>query len=188
MEDPETWLWIWLGTAVLFSVGEIAVAGSFFLLPFAVGAVAATIAAALDLSLVVQWLAFVLVSGGSFLALRPIARRLDALDPADGIGARRLIGERGQVIQEIAPGGHDLGMARIGREEWRIESLDHTAVPVGAVVRVVEVRGTRAVVVPIEVPQVAGGPDHAADATEVAEPPGDIETPPTPPDDPSDTP
>ncbi len=40
--SSETWRWIWLGAAVAFTVGEIAVAGSFFLLPFAAGALAAT--------------------------------------------------------------------------------------------------------------------------------------------------
>lgn len=174
MDNADTWLWIWLGTAVLFGVGEIAVAGSFFLLPFAVGALVATLVAALDLSLVAQWLAFVLVSGGSFLALRPIARRLDAIDPVEGIGARRLIGETARVIEPVPEGGHDLGMARIGREEWRIESIDGSAIPAGTLVKVVEVRGTRAVVFPVELP---GGPpsDPEADA------------PPVAPDDPSAT-
>src|SRR5690606_5968732 len=98
-------------------------------LPFAVGAIAAVLLAAVDLSLVAQWLAFVLVSGGSFLALRPIARRLDAADPVEGIGARRLIGERGRVLQAVEHG--DLGLALINREEWRIESLDDTPIAVG---------------------------------------------------------
>lgn len=155
MENPDTWLWIWLAVAVFFGVGEIAVAGSLFLLPFAVGAIAAVATAVLDLSLVTQWLAFVLVSGGSFLALRPIARRLDALDPTDGIGARRLIGERGRVLEAVED---DLGLAMISREEWRIESLDHTPIPAGATVRVVEVRGTRAVVVPIDLPPTSAEP------------------------------
>jgi membrane protein implicated in regulation of membrane protease activity len=35
---------------------------------------------------------------------------------------------------------------RIGREEWRAESLDHESIPAGASVRVVEVRGTGVVV------------------------------------------
>ena len=43
--SPDTWRWIWLAAAVVFAVGEIAVAGSFFLLPFAGGAVAAAVVA-----------------------------------------------------------------------------------------------------------------------------------------------
>ncbi len=150
MDDPGLWLWIWLAAAVLFGVGEIVVAGSFFLAPFAAGAVAAALVAAVDGPLVVQWGLFVGVSLGAFLALRPLARRLDALDPADGIGARRLIGEQARIVQAIPEGSHDLGLAMIGREEWRVESLDGHAIPVGTVTRVVEVRGTRAVVVPLD--------------------------------------
>ena len=40
--DPEVWRWIWLATAATFIVGEIAMTGAFFLLPFGVGAAAAT--------------------------------------------------------------------------------------------------------------------------------------------------
>jgi len=151
MDNPDVWLWIWLGTTVLFTVGEIAVAGSFFLLPFAAGALLAAIGAALGAALVVQWLLFVLISGGAFLALRPLARRLDISAPADGIGARRLIGETARIIDAI-PAGGDLGLALIGREQWRVESMDGSAVAEGTLVRVVEVRGTRAVVFPVELP------------------------------------
>lgn len=160
MDNPDLWLWIWLGAGVLFGVGEIAAAGSFFLLPFAAGALLASLSAAVGLALVVQWLVFVLVSGGVFLALRPLARRLDAAEPAEGIGARRLIGELARVVTPVPAGGHDLGMALIGREEWRIESMDGTAIPAGTLVRVVEVRGTRAVVFPVELPPTD---DAAAD-------------------------
>ena len=148
MDDPDLWLWIWLAAAVFFGVGEIIVAGSFFMLPFAAGAALAALAAAFGGPLVLQWLLFVGVSLGSFLALRPIAKRLDAADPVDGIGARRLIGEQARVVDAIPEGG-ELGMAIIGREQWRVESVDQSAIPAGTLVRVVEVRGTRAVVVPV---------------------------------------
>lgn len=165
MDDPGVWLWIWLAAAVLFGVGEIVVAGSFFLAPFAAGAVAAALVAAVEGPLVVQWGLFVGVSLGAFLALRPLARRLDAIDPVDGIGARRLIGETARVIEAIPAGSHDLGLAMIGREEWRVESLDGQEIPAGSLTRVVEVRGTRAVVVPID---LAGPPPALSD-----EPPHD---------------
>ncbi len=157
MDDPDLWLWIWLAAAVFFGVGEIVVAGSFFLLPFAAGAVLAALVAAVDGPLVLQWLLFVGASLGTFLALRPLARKLASEDPVDGIGARRLIGEQARIIESIPEGGHDLGMARIGREEWRVQGLDNRAIPAGTLVRVVEVRGTRAVVVPVALDDPASG-------------------------------
>lgn len=162
MDDPDLWLWIWLAAAVLFGVGEVILAGSFFMLPFAGGAVLAAIAAAVGGPLVVQWLLFVGASLGIFLALRPLAKRLDAGEPVDGIGARRLIGEQARVLESIPEGG-DLGMALIGREQWRIESVDGRSVPAGTLVRVVEVRGTRAVVVPVDLASPPSDPSFPSD-------------------------
>jgi membrane protein implicated in regulation of membrane protease activity len=145
MDDPEVWRWIWLVTALLFAVGEMTTAGSFFLLPFAVGAATASVLAFADIGLTGQWIAFVGVSIGVFAALRPIARRLDRGEPTAGIGSKRLIGESAIVIEEI-PGGHDLGMVRVHREEWRAEAVDGSPVPTGTTVNVLEQRGTRLVV------------------------------------------
>jgi membrane protein implicated in regulation of membrane protease activity len=151
------WLWIWLAAAVLFGVGEMVAAGSFFLLPFAAGAILAALAAAFDGPLVLQWILFVGGSLGAFLALRPIAKRLDAADPVDGIGARRLIGEQARIVDSIPEHG-ELGMAVIGREQWRVQSVDGRPIPAGTLVRVVEVRGTRAVVTPVDLPRSADLP------------------------------
>jgi membrane protein implicated in regulation of membrane protease activity len=145
MDDPEVWRWIWLVAAFLFAVGEMASAGSFFLLPFAVGAGTASVLAFAEVGLTGQWIAFVGVSIGIFAALRPLARRLDRGEPTAGIGSKRLIGESAIVIEEI-PGGHDLGMVRVHREEWRAEAVDGAPVPAGVTVSVLEQRGTRLVV------------------------------------------
>ena len=40
MDSPAVWAFIWLAVAATFGVGEILVAGTFFLLPFAAGALA----------------------------------------------------------------------------------------------------------------------------------------------------
>ncbi|MGH9120254.1 MAG: NfeD family protein [Acidimicrobiales bacterium] len=146
MESPEVWRWIWLGAAVVFGLGELATVGSFFLLPFALGAVVAALLAFAGVPVGLEWLAFILVSIGSLLALRPIARRLDRNEPTDGIGAKRLIGQPALVLDEIKGGIHELGLVRIHREEWRAESVDGAGVPAGSTVRIVDVRGTRVVV------------------------------------------
>ena len=68
MDDPEQWRWVWMVAAVVFLVGEMASPGSFFLLPFAVGAGIAAILAFADVDLVWQWLAFVGLSAAFFAA------------------------------------------------------------------------------------------------------------------------
>jgi membrane protein implicated in regulation of membrane protease activity len=175
MEDPETWRWIWLATAVTFVLGEIAIAGSFFLAPFAVGAAVACLLAFFDVELVWQWLAFVVISFGSFAALRPLSRRLDQGEPTDGIGSKRLIGETGTVLEEIPAGAHELGMVRVHREEWRAETVDGHPAVAGTSIQVVEQRGTRLIVTP----KPGGGYP--------AVPPSSAETP-APPDQPPDQP
>ena len=143
------WRWVWLGTAVAFGLGEMASPGSFFLAPFAVGAATAAALSFVGAPVGATWIVFIVVSLAAFIALRPLARRLDAAggNPL-GVGARRLVGETALVLDDV-PAGHDaVGLVRIGREEWRAQSTDGGAIPKDTQVTVVEVRGTRVVVFP----------------------------------------
>lgn len=143
--EPETWCWIWLIATVVFGLGEMAVAGSFFLAPFAIGAGVASVLAFAGVPVGVEWVAFLGISFGSFLALRPLAKRLDREGPMLGIGSHRQIGQTARVIEAI-DGSADLGSVMLGSEHWRAESTDGQQIPVGATVSVVEVRGTRLLV------------------------------------------
>ena len=60
----------------------------------------------------------------------------------------RLVGSHATVIEAIPP--NDVGMVRVGAEEWRAEGVDGVAVALGAQVEVDSVRGTRAIVRPID--------------------------------------
>lgn len=145
METPETWRWLWLAAAFVFAIGEMASPGSFFLLPFAIGALVATGLAFANVGVGIEWIAFVGVSVAALVAMRPLARRLDLLDDDLGIGSRRLIGQTATVLEDI-PGGGELGLVRVHREEWRAESMDGSAIPLGAAVRVADIEGTRVIV------------------------------------------
>jgi membrane protein implicated in regulation of membrane protease activity len=158
METPETWRWLWLLAAFVFAIGELASPGSFFLLPFAIGALVATVLAFADVGVGIEWIAFVGVSVASLVALRPLARRLELLDDDLGVGSRRLIGQTATVLQDI-PGGGELGLVRVHREEWRAESMDGTAIPTGTAVRVADIEGTRVIV--SEVGEVAPPPQRS---------------------------
>ncbi|MCU0272971.1 MAG: NfeD family protein [Acidimicrobiales bacterium] len=160
VEEPEAWRWIWLVAGFVFLVGEMASPGSFFLLPFAAGAIVAAVLAFAGVGVAGEWIAFLGVSAAAFAALRPLARRLDRDAQQPGIGATRLVGQSGVVLEPIAAG--DLGLVRIHREEWRAEALDGSAVAVGTPVKVVEVRGTRVIVWPLALPD--GGNDEGTPA------------------------
>jgi membrane protein implicated in regulation of membrane protease activity len=149
-ESPEGWRWFWLATAVLLFVAEIAVAGSFFFLPFAIGAAAATVAAFLSDSVALGWAVFVGVSAAAYAGMWRLRRRLDDAPPAQ-VGAGRWEGRRGVVVREIPE--HDVGSVRLDREEWRAESADGAAIPTGTHVLVTQVNGTRLLVVPLDLGQ-----------------------------------
>ena len=159
MTSPEDWRWIWLAAAVVFTLGEMATAGTFFLLPFAIGAGLAAVLAFAGLALPLEWLVFVLASAAGMAALRPLARRLDAGDPSAGIGARRWIGETGRVLADIPGGRNETGLVRAGREEWRAESADGSPIPAGTPIKVVDVTGTRLVVWPVAAPATGALPE-----------------------------
>lgn len=154
--DPESWRWIWLVTMVVFGLGEMAVAGSFFLAPFAIGAGVAAVLAFAGVDVGIEWLAFLGVSAAAFLALRPLARRLDAEGPVLGVGAHRQVGQRARVVEPI-DGEHDHGVVLVGRERWRAESLDGAPIAEGATVVVVDVRGTRVIVESAADPRLGPG-------------------------------
>ena len=124
-------------------------AGSFFLLPFAIGAIVAAVVAALVTSPIWSWIAFIIGSVAAFVAMRPLARRLDANMPdAAGIGANRLLGAVGVVLSPISATPGDAGMVRVGTEEWRADTPAGMALAAGTKIRVIEVLGTRLLVEP----------------------------------------
>lgn len=149
MDAAEIWRWIWLALAVGGVVGEMATAGLFFLLPFGIGAAVACLLAFAGVGLVLQWLAFVVVSGVAVAFTRPLARRLDRTHPNAGAGARRLIGHTGTVIGPLGAGDAP-GVVRVEGEEWRAVTTTGTKIPVGSQVLVTDVVGTRLEVLPLE--------------------------------------
>lgn len=143
--DNETWRWVWTIFALFMGIGEMFTAG-FFLLPFAAGAAAAAILAWLNVSLIAQWLVFFGVTAFAFAFLRRyIGRQDDGVQPA--IGANRWAGAEGVVLEAVDP-ATGAGMVRMLNEEWRAVSMGR--IEIGTRVMVVDVRGTRLMVEPIE--------------------------------------
>ena len=134
---------IFLVVGLGLCAAEIAAPG-LVLLPFGVGALIAALTGFVGAAPLVQALVFVGSSLAAFVAMRPLARRLNQSDEDEGIGARRLVGSRALVLEDIP--ANDSGMVRIDREQWRAETVDDTALPAGSAVTVTEVRGTRVIV------------------------------------------
>ncbi|MFV0316568.1 MAG: NfeD family protein [Microthrixaceae bacterium] len=156
---------VFLVLGLALSAAEI-VAPGMVLLPFGLGAVLASLTGFVGAPPLVQLIVFVVTSTGFFLALRPIAKRLNASNEDEGIGARRLVGARALVLEDIPV--NDSGMVRIDREQWRAESLDESHLPAGTPVVVTEVRGTRVIVTPEQpgaLPMPSSPPDSPPQST-----------------------
>jgi membrane protein implicated in regulation of membrane protease activity len=184
MDSPEQWRWIWLAATAVFAIGEMATPGSFFLAPFAAGALVASLLAFAGVSVLVEWIVFIAVSVVMLALLRPLSKRLDREALDHGVGSRRLIGHQATVLRTI-PAGDEIGMVRVDREQWRAQSIDGTPIPEGIAVRIADVQGTRVIVAPVDAtsapaalsPQPQDNP--AATTSAPAEPTG--ANPPTPP-------
>ncbi len=144
--DPEIWQWIWLVATGMFVLGELAMAGSFFLLPFGVGTAVATVLAFSNVSESLQWVAFIVLSVASLAALRPLAKKLNAQEQPAKVGSTRLIGEIGVVTKDLGTDLTENGSIQIGREEWPAETKGMEHIPAGTRVKVTHIEGTRVVV------------------------------------------
>lgn len=149
MDDPETMRWVWLIATVVLLGGELLTAGALIMLPFALGAAAATIVAFSGGDAVWQWSVFFVLALVSSFAFLPLRRRLDRKPQPQGVGAGRLINQEAVITETIEPGPLGVGMVRVGRETWRATNPNGLPFGVGDTVRVIDVAGTSVVVEPV---------------------------------------
>ncbi len=140
--DP--WV-IWIVAACVFAVGEIATV-SFFLGPFAGGAVVAAILSLAGAGWLVSSIVFLVVSVLLLLFLRPVARRHLRQGPTLKTGPAALVGRTAVVLETIA-NDEGTGSARIEGEVWTARAFDEDRViESGERVHVIEIRGATALV------------------------------------------
>jgi membrane protein implicated in regulation of membrane protease activity len=153
MVRMNVWVWLWAALAAILIIGEMFTAG-FFLLPFGLGAIAAGVLSFFEAGVGWQWLAFLGVSVIALLSLRRFSDKVTH-EPPEKMGADRLLGKQGTVIEAVEPGDGG-GRVRIEREEWRADSAETEVIPAGSRVVVDSIVGTHLVV-------------HRVDATSEAE-------------------
>ena len=146
VDDVEVWRWIWVIGAAALGVGEMLTAG-FFLLPFAIGAVAAAILAFANVAVPVQVGVFIGASILSLWGLKRFAWR--SQEPIHAIGAKRYIDAKATVIEPIDRIA-GTGRVRFEMQQWRATTQLDEVIEPGTEVRVVDVTGARLVVEPME--------------------------------------
>ena len=134
---------IWLIAAVAFLVAEMATT-TLFLIPFAVGGLAAMLAALVGAPLVAQLVVFLAASGAAFAVVRPIARRHRTMPPQIRTGTAALIGASATVVEEVTGQG---GTVKLAGETWSARPLDEDMVlAAGSRVQVIQIQGATAIV------------------------------------------
>ena len=139
--------WVfWVLAAIVLAVGEMLTL-SFFLAPFAGGALLAALVDVGGGGPVLSWLVFIITSLLLLLVVRPIARSHRRTPAALRTGTAALIGRRAIVVERIA-NDEAVGAVRIDNGEvWTARSYDDDhVIDVGKRVEVVEIRGATALV------------------------------------------
>src|SRR4051812_36123931 len=140
----DAWI-VWAVIAVALTVGEVLTV-SFYLFPFALGALAAAVADLVGGGAALQALAFVLFTALSFGIVRPIAKRHVSMPPALRTGTAALVGRNAVVVEDIC-NDESRGAVRLDGETWTARAYDEDElIPSGKRVTVIEIRGATALV------------------------------------------
>ncbi|MFJ9866753.1 NfeD family protein [Streptomyces sp. NPDC101165] len=143
MNDISAWVW-WLVGAAALGIPLVVTAMPEFGM-FAVGAVAAAVVAGLGFDVVIQVLAFVVVSVALIAVVRPIAARHSRQRPQFATGIDALKGKQAVVLERVDGSG---GRIKLAGEIWSARALDTgRAYEVGQEVDVVDIEGATAIVI-----------------------------------------
>ena len=135
---------VWLVILVACLAVEIATLGLTSIW-FAIGALAATVAALLDLPLWFQNTLFVVVSLVFLFCTRPIAVKYFNKDRVK-TNAESLIGKQAIVISEI-DNLQGIGQVNVGGMEWSARTrVDGVKLPVGTVTTILAINGVKLIV------------------------------------------
>ena len=133
----------WILLAVILAAGEI-ISLSFFLAPFAVGALLGAAADMAGAGSVVSVLVFLLSSGLLFGFVRPVARRHLRTPAQLRTGTAALVGKTALVTERVDAVG---GAVKLDGEIWTARPYDgDEVIEPGARVHVVEIKGATALV------------------------------------------
>ena len=143
----ESWI-VWLIVAAVLGIAEL-LTTTFAFGIIAAAAVVAAVVGAFHLSVALQLVAFAVAAGAGLVFVRPIALRHIKQPPQLRTGTAALVGRTAIVLEEVTD--HS-GRIRIDGEEWSSRTYvdDSPAIPVGAKVDVMQIKGATALVYPRE--------------------------------------
>jgi membrane protein implicated in regulation of membrane protease activity len=138
----DAWM-IWILLAVILAVGEV-MSLSFFLAPFAAGALLGAIAELAGTGTAVALIAFLVSSGLLTGFVRPIARRHMHTPAQIRTGTAALVGQTAVVTERVDDGA---GAVKLGGEIWTARPyVEGEVIEPGRRVDVVQIQGATALV------------------------------------------
>jgi membrane protein implicated in regulation of membrane protease activity len=137
---------IWLGTALAAVVLELITPSALVSIWFALGAVVAALCAALQLSVAIQFIVFLLISVLAMLIVRPVASRYlrGNVVPTN---ADRMIDQTGKVTRTIYE--DQWGEVYVLSSYWSAVSLHHETIEKGTKVKILNIEGAKLIVEPL---------------------------------------
>lgn len=137
--------YVWLSLAVILAVVEISTT-QLVSIWFVIGAAATAVMSSTIIkgNLVLQIIAFILISTIALLLTRPLVRKIRKQELIS-TNSDRNIGKSGVVIADINP-ENGKGMVRIGSEKWSAKSLQNYVIKEGTNIKVVAIEGVKLVV------------------------------------------
>lgn len=132
----------WIAAMVIFAVAEIATF-QFISIWFAVGSLAAFLAAMLKLGTGVQITVFVLVSVILFALSKPIVKKLQK--GKVNTNSDRLVGKTVIISQQV-DNVKEQGRTRVGGVDWSVRSSDGSVIPEGEQAVVEDIKGVKLIV------------------------------------------
>ena len=144
---PVNMAMVWLAAMVVFLVIEALVPGLVSLW-FAVGALAAVLAAALNAPVWLQLVWFFVVSVAALWLTRPLVKKYvnSKVQPTN---ADAVIGRECLVTEDI-DNIRATGRVKVGGMEWTARSESGEKIPAGTLVQVQRIEGVKAFVQPVE--------------------------------------
>jgi hypothetical protein len=135
---------VWIVAGLILAALEMFVPGM-VIIWFGIAGVVTGILAFFVHNAYVQFGVFVVLSGLMIVFSQRIARRITHPEP-ELVGANRMVGAAGKVIQAIVP--PELGRVKVQGDEWRASA--RCAIAENRMVKVIAVEGTRLMVEPID--------------------------------------
>lgn len=139
---------IWLIAAGIFFVAEIITIG-FLIFWLGIGALLAMVVSFFTSNIIIQTAVFVISSTILIFATKPLVNKITKNDKTVSTNVYSIIGKRGIVIEDINL-VEGKGQIKVDGEVWSAICNGNITIPSGTEITVLEIRGVKALVEPID--------------------------------------